>query len=45
MAVQHFHLLGDPLSSVRIIEVREQSNIDELKVLIANQFSIVRPNG
>ncbi|KAJ5797707.1 uncharacterized protein N7503_007003 [Penicillium pulvis] len=45
MPVQDFHLLGDPLSSVRIIEVREQSNIDELKILIANQFSIVRPNG
>lgn len=45
MAVQKFHLLGDPLSSVRNIEVKDQSNIDELKFLTANQFSIVRPKG
>lgn len=45
MAVQQFHLLGDPVSSARNIELDEKANVNDVKDLIASHFAIVSPNG
>jgi hypothetical protein len=45
MAVQQFHLLGDPVSSAKNIELDEKANVDDVKDVIASHFAIVSPNG
>lgn len=45
MAVKQFHLLGDPISSARNIELDEKANVNDVKDLIASHFAIVSPNG
>ncbi|RFU24445.1 hypothetical protein B7463_g11896, partial [Scytalidium lignicola] len=44
MPSQQFHLLGEPLSTTKDIDVLT-SNIDEFKNVIASHFAIVEPSG
>lgn len=43
MSTQKFHLLGEPASSARELEINIKSDLDELKDVVAE--SVVEPAG
>lgn len=45
MPMQQFHLLGEPASFARELEVNTKSDLDELKDLVAAHFAVVEPAG
>lgn len=45
MSRQQLHLLGEPVSSARYIELDPTLDLDELKHLVSGEFAIVEPKG